>query len=329
MVLVPLMGIIIIGIFGTAHTEDERSKQRIPGISWRLLLGIGALPGILLFPFKTSVSPTTTANTSTTANTANTAREATERPDDGNDGTGVNGMNRGRGSNAGNKHSSSGGSSSGNSGAVNIVTRKAKAVGLCKALSTRENWPKLIGCAGGWFLFDITFYGNVLFAPTVLKTVFHSNGGEVGEGNTSFSSSSSLTPSIVMVSNGSSSSGGGMSGGGMSGVSPGYANHSTLTRMTMVDGKTLSTNLSDQLLILALVGLPGYYVSVWLMDRVGRKNIQMQGFAVMSSLYVGERERERERAREREKDRVRERERERQRERDRYRERKILRDIER
>lgn len=39
-------------------------------------------------------------------------------------------------------------------------------------ISKREHWPTLIGTAGGWFLFDITFYGNSLFAPTVTKVVF-------------------------------------------------------------------------------------------------------------------------------------------------------------
>merc|ERR1712151_1247228 len=37
----------------------------------------------------------------------------------------------------------------------------------------KRYWREVIGCAGGWFLFDITFYGNTLFAPTVLKSVFH------------------------------------------------------------------------------------------------------------------------------------------------------------
>ena len=36
----------------------------------------------------------------------------------------------------------------------------------------RQYWGKLLGTAGGWFLFDVTFYGNILFQPTVLKEVF-------------------------------------------------------------------------------------------------------------------------------------------------------------
>jgi PHS family inorganic phosphate transporter-like MFS transporter len=39
-------------------------------------------------------------------------------------------------------------------------------------ISNREHWWALCGTAGGWFLFDITFYGNSLFSPTVLQYVF-------------------------------------------------------------------------------------------------------------------------------------------------------------
>jgi len=96
----------------------------------------------------------------------------------------------------------------------------------------RRYWRSLIGCAGGWFLFDITFYGNTLFAPTVLKSVFHAGKG--------------LTPTV---------------------------------------GDGIDNNLCLQLLILGLIGLPGYYLSVFLMDNVGRKIIQIQGFVFMALLY--------------------------------------------
>jgi len=103
---------------------------------------------------------------------------------------------------------------------------------LMQALRKREHWRSLAGCAGGWFLFDITFYGNTLFAPTVLKKVFHEGSG--------------VTPVI---------------------------------------GDSFRDNLCLQLVVLALIGLPGYYVSVWLMDSVGRKIIQIQGFALMMITY--------------------------------------------
>lgn len=43
--------------------------------------------------------------------------------------------------------------------------------GLLQVITTRKYWRGIIGCAGGWFLFDITFYGNSLFQSTVLKEV--------------------------------------------------------------------------------------------------------------------------------------------------------------
>jgi len=169
-----LVGMVFLYTFGTF---DERKTSALPGLSWRLILGIGALPGIILMPFMWN-------------DTQNRAvAPATQTP-----------------------------------GGSNTLT-------LSQALCQRRYWRSIVGCAGGWFLFDITFYGNTLFAPTVLKTVFHEKGA---------------TPTI---------------------------------------GSTLQNNLCWQLAILALIGLPGYYISACLMDGLGRRNIQLQGFAMMTVLY--------------------------------------------
>jgi PHS family inorganic phosphate transporter-like MFS transporter len=37
---------------------------------------------------------------------------------------------------------------------------------------------KLVGTAGAWFLFDVLFYGNTLFQPIVMETAFGGGGGE-------------------------------------------------------------------------------------------------------------------------------------------------------
>ncbi|CAK0823812.1 unnamed protein product [Prorocentrum cordatum] len=177
--LVPLVGMVFLYSFGT-YEHRKTEDLPMPDISWRLMLGVGALPGILLIPFKT-VPPDS--------------------------------QNR-----------------------LHIVQSPESfnsQITVTRVLRNRRYWPKIIGCAGGWFLFDITFYGNTLFAPTVLKNVFHTSGG--------------LTPVI---------------------------------------GDGLPNNLCLQLTILALIGLPGYYVSVYFMDSMGRKNIQMQGFVVMAVLYA-------------------------------------------
>jgi PHS family inorganic phosphate transporter-like MFS transporter len=174
--LVPLVGMVFLYIFGDYETRNQSGSQ-FPGIAWRLILGMGALPGIILMFVKA-------------------AGPAPARQRD----------------------------VAGPAGRATITLREA--------LSTRRYWPKLLGCAGGWFLFDITFYGNTLFAPTVLKSVFHS--------------SKSGTPVI---------------------------------------GSTLEDNLCWQLAILALIGLPGYYIATCFMDKYGRKNIQLHGFVWMFLLY--------------------------------------------
>lgn len=172
---VPLIGLVFLKGFGTPAIRTA-NDDALPGIAWRCLLGIGALPGILLAPFKaTSSAP---AIPSSTAN-------------------------------------------------------PVPSITLLQALSTARYWPKIIGCAGGWFIFDITFYGNTLFAPTILAQIFHVPAGSTGTA-----------------------------------------------------GNTLQDNLCYQLAILAIIGLPGYYVSVFTMDRLGRKNIQMQGFFFMAVLYA-------------------------------------------
>ena len=44
-------------------------------------------------------------------------------------------------------------------------------------------------------------------------------------------------------------------------------------------------NLALQMVFCAAIGLPGYYVAVCLMDRLGRRNIQLQGFIMMGITY--------------------------------------------
>ena len=87
-----------------------------------------------------------------------------------------------------------------------------------------------MGTAGGWFLFDITFYGNALFAPLVLSVVFSTGGGS-GKNTTDIES---------------------------------------------IDGDDLSHSLCLQLIVVALMALPGYYVALALMDRMGRKIMQVR-----------------------------------------------------
>lgn len=82
---------------------------------------------------------------------------------------------------------------------------------------------KLAGTAGTWFLFDVLFYGNSLFQNVVLAEAF---------GNS----------------------------------------------------ETVMKVIRDQLLI-ALIALPGYFVSVAVIGKVSPKYVQIQGFVLMAILY--------------------------------------------
>jgi len=189
--LVPLLAMLLVALCGTPKV-DARGDDL--GLSWRLLLGLGALPGILLAPFKARSASAEEAKRNSNINgaaqgpTAPLAAFAADAPP---------------------------------------PAAPPAQISLLQALRIRKYWGKLVGTAGGWFFFDITFYGNSLFQPTVLHSVFHSKDSK----------------------------------GGGSHVTGG-----------------LEDNLCLQMLCIAAIGLPGYYVSVWLMDSLGRWIIQMQGF---------------------------------------------------
>ena len=118
--LAPIVGWVLLLICGVPDTDSGTGNL---GMAWRLALGLGALPGILLLPFKTTPKTAATSN-------------SLEEP--------IAAVNR----------------------------NKAQGLSLWQALQMRKYWGKLLGTAGGWFFFDITFYGNSLFQSTVLEQVF-------------------------------------------------------------------------------------------------------------------------------------------------------------
>ena len=189
-VLVPLVGLILVQLPGGNPADCSSSATDCgSGASWRLALGLGALPGILMAPFKVRSSAATPR--------PQASDEASRRPS-----------------------------------ALRPSTTSTQS--LWQVLQVRAVWGKLLGTAGGWFLFDITFYGNQLFQAPVLAVIFntsHSDGPEP------------------------------LAGG-------------------------LQDNPALQMLFVALIGLPGYYVAVCFMDRLGRKAIQLQGFIAMASLFL-------------------------------------------
>lgn len=198
--LVPVIGLFFLSVFGTPADRISYGAG-LPGISWRCLLGVGAIPGLILAPIKarsaSPVPPIAAASAAESGDVAGAGCAGGCRP------------------------------------AASKPEPAAPKITLLQALAARRYRSAIIGCAGGWFLFDVTFYGNTLFAPTILRQIFR-----VEEGST-----------------------------------------------IEVAGKDLQHNLCYQLAILALIGLPGYYVSVCLMDYLGRRVIQIQGFVMLAALY--------------------------------------------
>jgi len=81
----------------------------------------------------------------------------------------------------------------------------------------------LLGTAGSWFLFDVTFYGNSLFNASVLQVLSFSN---------------SLHHTVLFS------------------------------------------------VIIAAIGLPGYFFSIFFAERIGRKYIQMMGFMMIGIIFL-------------------------------------------
>ncbi|KAF2076065.1 hypothetical protein CYY_002629 [Polysphondylium violaceum] len=96
-------------------------------------------------------------------------------------------------------------------------------------LIVTKYWKTLLGTAGGWFIFDITFYANGLFNATIVSLL--------GFGNP-------------------------------------------------VSDYDKIYNTTIMAIYLALLGLPGYFVGVILIDRVGRKRLQMVGFILLGITYL-------------------------------------------
>lgn len=195
---VPLLAWALLQACGVPETGSAAAEL---GLSWRLALGLGALPGILLAPFKTR----------------SRVDRAPEQPRPGTPDVEVPMVNP--------------------IGERSDQARQAAPTTLLQALQMRKYWGKLVGTAGGWFLFDVTFYGNALFQSTVLEQVFDAH----------------------------------------------KANASAVEEPPFRGG--LSENLCAQMALVALIGLPGYYMSVCLMDKLGRRFIQLQGFFFMAVVF--------------------------------------------
>ena len=195
--LVPIIALALVQLPNGNGNPDSPDDL---GLSWRLMLGLGGIPGILLAPYKA----------------AETREAAKAAATDG--AVEVNAV------------VSDGSSTARMAGAPQKMT-------LMQALASPRYWGKILGCAGGWFLFDITFYGNQLFQAPVLASIFNV-----------------------------------------------AHNKSAPSHFEPIEGD-LSHNRALQMIMIACIALPGYYVSVCFMDSLGRRNIQLQGFFFMTVLF--------------------------------------------
>jgi MFS transporter, PHS family, inorganic phosphate transporter len=195
--LVPIIALALVQLPNGNGNPDSPDDL---GLSWRLMLGLGGIPGILLAPYKA----------------AETREAAKAAATDG--AVEVNAV------------VSDGSSTARMAGAPQKMT-------LMQALASPRYWGKILGCAGGWFLFDITFYGNQLFQAPVLASIFNV-----------------------------------------------AHNKSAPCQFEPIEGD-LSHNRALQMIMIACIALPGYYVSVCFMDSLGRRNIQLQGFFFMTVLF--------------------------------------------
>ena len=129
-------------------------------------------------------------------------------------------------------------------------------LGILQSIKSEPNLlQKLLGTAGTWFLFDILFYGNTLFQPIVLESAF-------GKGNHTATALGWLD--------------------------------STDDAVDPRGEFDLLVETSRDSLFLSLIALPGYFVSIAMLGRTTccglviqtPRYVQMQGFFLMAVLYA-------------------------------------------
>jgi len=130
-------------------------------------------------------------------------------------------------------------------------------LGILQSIKSEPNLlRKLFGTAGTWFLFDILFYGNTLFQPIVLEAAFGKGGNHT-------------TTTL----------------GGLDSADDAIDPQGEFD---------LLVETSRDSLFLSLIALPGYFVSIAMLGRTAccglvlqtPRYIQMQGFALMAVLYA-------------------------------------------
>jgi len=243
---VPALAYPLMGIFGEEGLD----------LAWRLILGIGALPGIILVflrcctgrrrRLRGQLVPLSEASANGNVDEIGYACEDTcwdATMDSEIDEGGTDMLILGQpGENAVPLMEDAGSGS-------HEEQQQQQHLGILQSIKSESNLVrKLCGTAGTWFLFDILFYGNTLFQPIVLESAFGKGGS-----TTAFE------------------------------VQPDPRSEFDLLVETSRDS-----------LFLSLIALPGYFVSIGMLGRTTccglvvqtPRYVQMQGFALMAILYA-------------------------------------------
>lgn len=233
---------------------------------WRLILGIGALPGVILIFLRCCIGhrrrirgelvPSSEPSTNANDGEIGCAREDTcwdasmhSEMDEGDTDMLVLGQ---PGENT-MPLMEDGGSESHD---FSQNGERQQHTGILESIKSEPNlFRKLCGTAGTWFLFDILFYGNTLFQPIVLESAF----GKGGNHTTALEGLGSTDDDIDPQSE-----------------------------------FDLLVETSRDSLFLSLIALPGYFVSIAMLGRTTccgsviqtPRYVQMQGFALMAILYA-------------------------------------------
>ena len=192
---------------------------------WRVSLGLGALPGVVMIFFRCRMKET---EAFTAAKEEQRRRKRTERRAGEQATTSIEGAEgvEGEAQESPAPLSAAAADSSAFASSTLVTSDKA-------ALLRVSRWD-LLATAGNWFIFDVVFYANALFSSEVTKAIIP-------------------TPSDA---------------------SDAGAVHAYLQQV------------ATSTLILGLCALPGYFGATMVIDRWGRRRLQLFGYAGMCASYL-------------------------------------------
>lgn len=200
----------IVGIIATAAYKS--SIQADPAqldYVWRIVVGIGAVPGVLALYYRLTIPETPRYTMDVEQKVEKGIRDAKAFVENG----------------------ASAGDYTDNIAVTREQTSpKASLADFCRYFGKWKNGKVLLGTAYSWFALDVAWYGLGLNNSIILKTIGFASGN---------------------------------------------------------DAYTVILNTCVGNLIIQLLGsVPGYWISVFTIDRLGRKFIQIMGFTVLTIMFI-------------------------------------------